>query len=247
MSYILDALRKSEQQRLGAGPPGLNSPRVAAPEAAAAHRRWKLLAVLLLAINAGAVGWWLAPARPDLPPATRASLPQAPIGAVPAATPAAAAPVSAAAGPAEGARPVPPSPPAAGVARDAPVAQSDPAAASAPSAPPTISAVRPEPPSTPRAALAAPQQTAPDPQVPVRAAPSPPKGIVAFADLPETIRQALPPLHINGYAEGAGGEAMLLVNDRLVSAGDELGAGLRVLEISRDGSVFSFRSYRFRR
>jgi hypothetical protein len=107
--------------------------------------------------------------------------------------------------------------------------------------------VRPEPPSTPRAALAAPQQTAPDPQVPVRAAPSPPKGIVAFADLPETIRQALPPLQINGYAEGAGGEAMLLVNDRLVSAGDEIGAGLRVLEISRDGSVFSFRSYRFRR
>jgi hypothetical protein len=102
-------------------------------------------------------------------------------------------------------------------------------------------------PPTPSARPAALQQIVPDPQGAPRAAPLPPRSIVAFADLPESIRQALPPLQINGYAEGAGGEAMLLVNDRLVSVGDEIGAGLRVLEISRDGSVFSFRSYRFRR
>ena len=74
----------------------------------------------------------------------------------------------------------------------------------------------------------------------------PPRGIVAYADLPAAVRSALPPLKIGGYIDG-NGEAMLVVDDRLVREGDEIGAGVKLVKISPDGSVFSFRGYRFRR
>jgi len=114
----------------------------------------------------------------------------------------------------------------------------------------TRAATPPLPKSDPQNALSAaaarpPPASPPEPDE--APAPTPPKGIVAFADLPASVRKALPPLQIGGYAEGSGGDAMLLVNDRLVSEGDEIGGGVRVLKISSDGAVFSFRNYRFRR
>lgn len=247
MSYILDALRKSEQERLAGGVPGLHSPQAAPPETAASRYDWKVLAVILVVLNAGAIGWWLAARRgvpatpassPSAIPPQRAAMPAQPQ------VPARSAPMASPAG-SEGAVP----PPA------APAAAEPPAPASAPQpsmAPPSAAraaippAPRPAPQIAPSAVVAHPPPAAPP--VPEEApAPAPPKGIVAFADLPASVRKALPPLQIGGYAEGSGSDAMLLVNDRLVSEGDEIGGGVRVLKISPDGAVFGFRGYRFRR
>ena len=254
MSYILDALRKSEEQRLAAGLPGLASGHAAPHDAAAAQRSWKLLAVMLLAINVGALGWWLAekrgapvhaPAPPEPAPA-HAALAAAPATEARAAPPPAASPATAPppavvvhvepAAPARAAQasmaPAPPGPP--GAARPS-RPESPPEVASSPSA------------ATPSLPKPAPHSSATAPEPEEAPAPAPRSGIMSFADLPASIRKTLPPLQIGGYVEGAGTDAMLVVDDRLVHEGDELGGGVRVLKIAPDGAVFSYRNYRFRR
>jgi general secretion pathway protein B len=64
VSFILDALRKSDARRQESGPPGLNSPEPPQPPRRRRRRRlpWLLTAVMLLAVVAGAVyfarpGW----------------------------------------------------------------------------------------------------------------------------------------------------------------------------------------------
>jgi general secretion pathway protein B len=264
MSYILDALRKSEQQRLAGGAPSLNSGQPAAHDTAAPQRNWLVLAAILLAINAGAVGWWLA-ARP-----APAHTPASPALAATPAQPQAAAPTARSvptpsSTPAEGAAPPPGAtahvePPVPARSAQPPLAptQPDPTSAGNPrrpespadaaSVPPAANPPLPKPAtqtSLPAVAARPPSASPPEPEE--AAAPAPRSGIMLFADLPPSIRKALPPLQIGGYIEGAGTDAMLIVDDRLVHEGDELGGGVRVLKISPDGAVFSFRNYRFRR
>lgn len=232
MSYILDALRKSEQQRLTAGVPNLASeqPVLVEPGGAAAH--WQLLAVVLLALNAAALGWWLLrPAAPPLPPG-KPSIP----APAPEKTPAPAIrPALDPALPAQGRRDRPSTPSA---ETESPSAAANRLQSSSP--PPA-----PPPRDKPVAAIASPAAT--PAARPAEAAPPPPprSGVVALADLPPSVRSALPALKIGGYAEGPNG-MMVVVDDRLLSEGDEFGAGLRVVKISPEGAIFSFRNYRFR-
>ena len=108
MSYILDALKKSERERALGRVPTLDTP-VAAPRRRA--WRWAAAAAALLAL-AGGAGWWLAP-RQAVAPAT----PAAGTGPAPAAAraPAPRAPTAASAVP-----PGPPPAPAAAPGASAP-------------------------------------------------------------------------------------------------------------------------------
>lgn len=227
MSYILDALRKSEQERQAGSVPGLTTPQPSVPASPRAHGPWKIAVALLLAVNAGAVGWWLA--RPAPATASRV-VATTPVPAPLAASPAVAAP-AVAGGPAATQMPAPVAPPA---------------------VPPNVSATKaaelPEtriPPPEPPPARQAPPASAP--AVEDNPPPPPRGGVVPYADLPPAIKKAMPPLNIGGYADAGGGAIMLLVDDRLVKEGDELAGGVRVVKITPEGSVFSFRNYRFRR
>jgi general secretion pathway protein B len=261
MSYILDALRKSEQQRLAAGAPSLNSGQAAPLETGVAHRSWKVVAVVLLAINAGALGWWLAsrPGAPVPPVHPPASAVLAPAPAQAPAAPARSAPMASPPS-VEGAAPPPPvvalvEPPAPARAAqpsnvptqpDPPFAARPPRPQSPPDAASATRAATPLPKPAPQSSLpAAPARPPPEPEE--SPALDPRNGIMTFADLPASIRKTLPPLQIGGYVEGAGTDAMLIVDDRLVHEGDEIGGGVRVLKIAPDGAVFSYRNYRFRR
>lgn len=230
MSYILDALKKSEQQRLTAGVPSLTSEQPVLMEPSGPAPHWKLLAATLFTLNAGALGWWLLGPAAPLPPG-KPSVP----ASIPEKTPALQAALD----------PVLPTPHS-----EAQPATSRPTPG--PESPSTadtrLRSPSPPPAPTPRdkpAAVAAP--AASPPPRPAEAAPPPPprSGVVALADLPPSIRSALPPLKIGGYAEGPNG-MMVVVDDRLLSEGDEFGAGLRVVKISPEGAIFSFRDYRFR-
>lgn len=292
MSYILDALKKSEQQRLAVGVPSLNSTQAVPIESGSTRRNWQLVAVVLLAANAGALGWWLAsgPDRPRSVPAQQAAaaqpsaapapamLPEPPASAPPSVSSPAAATESVPA-PAQPAS-LPPlssqvtgevSPPASvplaeripPAGQSAPRLRQDqtfagrkllPERTISPSAPRDSALSGPaerNPAVTPSASTSAPsgtpRATPPSEQVPAAAAPTASSGVVAFGDLPASVRNALPPLEIGGYAEGPGGAAMLVVDDHLVREGDEVGPGVRVVKISPDGAVFSYRNYRFRR
>jgi general secretion pathway protein B len=224
MSYILDALKKSEQQRLTAGVPSLTSEPPVLMESGGPAPHWKLLAAALLALNAGALGWWLLrPPAPPLPPGQ----PSVPISA-PEKTPAAQAALD--------------------PARPAQRSEERPATPSSASGIASVNThiQSPAPPPRDKPAAIAGLAAAPAPRS-AEAAPPPPVrlGVVALADLPPSVRSALPPLKIGGYAEGPNG-MMVVVDDRLLSEGDEFGAGLRVVKISPEGAIFSFRNYRFR-
>lgn len=254
MSYILDALKKSEQQRLAGGVPNLHSGQPLAIESASPQRNWLIPALIILAINAAAIGSWLA-----MRPATILRSPLPPEIAPPSPPPRVPAPAdSGAAQPAPGAAavqaptghyaepaaPIPAPRLAPGHADHNPTASPPPrgeapgAATSPPRDPiPSKPAVRNAPPAA---------ATVPSPEPDHPSATPPRGGVVAYADLPASIRNAMPPLKIGGYIDGDG-EAMLVVDDRLVHEGDEIGPGVRVLKISPDGAVFGFRSHRFRR
>lgn len=79
-------------------------------------------------------------------------------------------------------------------------------------------------------------------------APAPAKaGVVAYSALPPAIRQSLPPLVIGGFAAGDSGATLVMVDDKLVREGDEVAPGIRVDKILTDTAEFSYKGYRFRR
>jgi general secretion pathway protein B len=90
--------------------------------------------------------------------------------------------------------------------------------------------------------------TTKEPPEPNDAAQSRQPGLISYWQLPETVRESLPALRITVlvYAEQPE-DRFLLMDGRRWTEGDELGDGLRLQEIRRDGAVLSYRLYRFLR
>ena len=219
MSYILDALRKSDQLRQrGAAPTLLMGQSVAVAPKQPAYLAYGLLAAVLL--GAGIAIGWLHPWRQEpstFVPVPAAAAPVAPaIVAAPARTPAPArvqAPPSA------------DSKASAGGRAEAPAKPRDAVAA----APGKGKAEVPEP--APGAAEAAP-------------APN----VVALAELPLALQQELPPMTISVHAySGRPADRLVGINNRMLREGDELVPGLRLEQITPEGMVFGYKGYSFRR
>lgn len=84
------------------------------------------------------------------------------------------------------------------------------------------------------------QQTRPAPMQPYIAEP------VSYWELPQGVRDNLPDFKITVlvYAEKPG-DRFLLLNGQRMAEKDELQSDLTLLEIRRDGAVFQYRNYRF--
>jgi general secretion pathway protein B len=154
MSYILDALRRSQAERERGQVPGLDArpaPVSALPEAASAPPwRWLALAALVLGVAALALLWWLRSTPPGPPPAAQVRTPEPlsqPASAVVSDTPAlpspAALPIVVSAPVAPPAVAVSPKPPTAPAAASPVVATAGPASAAAPPAATLLSALSP--------------------------------------------------------------------------------------------------------
>lgn len=257
MSYILDALRKSEAERRQAEPamPVLE-PRTLEPP----RREIGTALTVLAAAAAGTVlvgAWWVfsanleprlapvpavvAPAEPAAPPASDANAPSdtaqarppeqvAEKTAQPGAEPTPAM-ARAEPQPAPELRPSPFAvPPARGSTRDlAEEARVDPPRARASVAP----ARQARAPSLPEAAKPAP---APEP--------APVKFLYA---MPDEFRRGLPPLAvtIHVYAPRPA-DRILYINNRQYRVGDQVGQGIRLEQIVEDGAVLSYHGKRFK-
>ena len=223
MSFILDALKKSENERQRRTGPSLADVRAGAPE----RRRppWLLLASLLLAVNliiVLAVVLW--PKEDPAPPAIAAVTPGPPPQT-------SAPPVD----------PVPlPAPPPRPAAEPAPA----PRPAVRPLAEETASP-RPAPP----AAVASPSPVnPPETNPPSAAAP-----VAAVADGLPTLNELivdgrinLPSLHVDIHVYSrAPPDRFVFINNRKYREGDQLGEGPRVEEISKTGVVLNHRGQRF--
>lgn len=249
MSYILDALKKSEQARLNAALPSQHV-LLRVDEASYERRAWPYWVGAILLLNAAALYVWLrSPAGAIVEPKVNVTAEALPRQPAPTATatiaprmaddvprpatslPAAAAKPSPLAAPATNA--VPPAPPASTTAVPAAVPASDKAEAAA--------RVR-------RAALAtaAAGAVAPPPRVVSDVAPAA-SGVQVAGDMPDALRRELPPLAVSGVMREQGGAGWAVVNERPVREGDEIAPGLRVEKILEHNVQFSYKGYRFQR
>jgi general secretion pathway protein B len=219
MSYILDAIRKSDLQRQRSAAPTLltahtetDAPR---PPLAAIYAAG---AAALLAAGI-AIGWWRPWAAPPVePPAT------APVAAGPAPPAIVVVPI---ASPSRFEHEVViAKPPAPAPATVAPIlAPTNPAPQLAPPAAPALSPVD-------RATVDASGEAK----------------TLNFADLPPSIQQEIPRLSVSVHAYSSQPKNRLVtIDDRMLHEGENVVPGLKLEQITPDGLIFSYKGYRFRR
>jgi general secretion pathway protein B len=248
MSYILDAIRKSDMQRQrGAAPTLLTSHEPSVTPRRAMPVVYWILAVALLIVGV-AIGWlrpWQANPAPVVPAAGNVA---APPPAVPGLLPPVAPPELLRRVEREPAAAKPPAaPPVSAVSTalspvPAPVATPAPAPAIALPAPapvaPAATAIAPAP--VPAVVAAGTAKAVPE------AAPE--SKIINFADLPSNIRDEIPRMSIAVHAYSREPKNRLVtIDNRLLHEGDDAGPGIRLEQITPDGMVFNYKGYRFRR
>jgi general secretion pathway protein B len=222
MSYILEALKKSQAERqLGNAPTIHALPIDVTPHPVAGGRRdrlWLALAAGALLLAAVALLTWRQQSQP--------------VQALAVAVPAAVAPA-----PVVQAAPAAPPAPAA-VAKPAP----------APVAPPALAAVaKPAPPPVKPAAPKKALVTEAVPPAPVALAAPAEEEVRLLRELPAEIQREVPPLAIGGYIYSKNpADRLLLIDKILRHEGETVGPGLTLEKLQRNGAVLNFRGYRYR-
>lgn len=246
MSYILDALRKSDQQRHRGAAPKLLSARVTAvAPKPSAYWLYGVVGAVLLA--AGIAIGWLRPWQSE-PPAIEPIAAQQLQSRLPqTAQPQIAPPQTA-----------PPRLPASAEMamkpkQETPAQKSNPASPPAPAPartdrkPHAVATVEPKP-GAREVAIAAPRE-APKPVSDKAAGTA--QGVqeqklVAMSDLPLSIQQELPNMTISVHAySGNPKDRLVGINNRMLREGDFLQPGLGLEQITPDGMIFSYKGYRF--
>jgi len=254
MSFILEALKKSEKNRQENTTPTLDSQHDSATPTPQKRPIWPLILVLVLLLNGGILLWLFGPWSHKKAPAVTT----APVTETAAVAP--TAPMTTAAP-----RPAvqPPAQPVAATASVTPepqVAPSEPAMT--PPVEPVVQSVvttQPVAEVTLPVEKPAPVITAPEPPQPEQtadvakpvaqpvAAPQPPaRKILALTELPGGIQQQLPRLHMSVHAfTGDQSTSLIRLNNRIMRAGSILENRYRLEEITTDGAIFSYQGYYF--
>ena len=227
MSYILEALKKSEQERTRGATPTLHAVNAEPFREPRRAVGFYLLALALLTV-VGVAGW--------LHPWQREK--GSPIASAPAATAGLERPAPHAAPPArrmvaamESTAMSNPVPIKSSVTKAAPAIKSPVPAVTAAAGAQTVNA---------------PSSASPGPKGVARAAPDP--DILDFSELPAAVQRALPKLAVSGYVNYTGDPSgrMVALGDQLVREGEEVRAGLKLEQIRPNDVVFSYKGYRFR-
>lgn len=235
MSYILEALKKSDQQRQRGATPTLQ----AAQAAAAAPKRllpvyYGLLAAVLL--GAGVTIGWLRPWQAEQPPAETTVSGTEPIAAKP------PTPIPQQVAPA----PLTTLPEMHGKkAPEFPAANSTPAAQSALE----VNAMQPDT----GAAAHMPEKNMPEKNMHGKAIPEKPgspaeERAIPMDELPFHIQQEIPAMAVQLHAYSNNpSESLVSINSVRLREGGSLTPGIRLEQITPDGMIFSYKGYRFQR
>lgn len=232
MSYILEALKKSDQQRQRGATPTLPTAQVsvAAPKQPLLVYYGLLAAVLL---GAGIAIGWLRPWQAEQP--APAAEPGAARSAIPALQQAAPTPLPE---PSEMARKT---------AQELPAPHS--ATAGQPA--PKVDAMQPDIPAPASTGMHSAAAPAPAPMPEKHAGPAgavQEQGAIPMAELPRTIQQEIPAMTIQLHAySGNPAERLVSINSRMLREGGYLTPDLRLEQITPDGMIFSYKGYRFQR
>ncbi|MBS0365841.1 MAG: general secretion pathway protein GspB [Proteobacteria bacterium] len=248
MSFILDALKKSESDRQRHSGPALFEVRVAPPRTGLPP--WAIAVVALLVVNLGVVMWMLLRHRPAAAvPSAAPGIAAAPAAQTAAASAAAPAAQTPAASPTLAPASTAPASATAGSAAPGPslsFAAPALAGAAASSGPPPA---LPVPPADSSADGEDPQDYAPATEQPggtggvhVRRATA--EGVPLYHDAPVTA--SLPPLHLDLHVYAARpADRFVMINMHKLRQGEMLPDGVRVDDITPDGAVLSYNGSRF--
>jgi general secretion pathway protein B len=252
MSFVLEALRKSEQERQQATAPGLGVLFPAIVEERTTSKARPVLIAGMVVMAIAALMWFLlrprasAPVSPVLSKAT-ATAPEAPKAAV-----------------TTDAQPIPPLPKTSStiaavekpknsthlpIVSFAPASDrtSSPAQERSETPKAIIKDIHKEiPKDTTKSALAVAPANLSATTRPVVALPQPADGVTA-RDVSPALPKNLPEMTIAGYIHDDQAGSMAMINDKLVREGEEISPGLRLEKILPDGAIFSYRGEHFRR
>jgi general secretion pathway protein B len=233
MSYILEALKKSDQQRQRGTTPTLQAAQltVAAPKRPMFIYYGLFAAVLLVT---GIIIGWLHPWQPEQPPfGTEPMAMESPI------------PISQQAAPAPSTAP-----------HEMPgkTAQEFPAPnlTRAVQTVPVAGAMKPHNPApnsaeTPGAVVPMPDKTIPEKSV-SQAVVAQEQKAVPLNELPLSIQQEIPAITVQLHSySGKSSERFVYINSSKLREGESLVSGLRLERITPDGMIFSYKGYRFQR
>ena len=218
MSYILEALRKSDQQRQQGAAPTLMSVQLPVEEAPPRAFSWALALALAVFIAGILIGWrqpWkveqsaVAVRQTEAKPVDQGPAVDSPPGIAPARPSAVPA-----------ARPLPAPLPAPVQARQAPANQV---------VPPAV------------------KDHSPSAAAPVKPAGVVEPNVMAKAELPPAILQELPGMSVSLHAYSAKtANRLVSINNRFLQEGDSLIPGLVLEQITPKDMIFSYKGYRFR-
>jgi general secretion pathway protein B len=241
MSYILEALKKADQQRQRGVPPTLLTVQaVAAYQRPRFPRNAAIVAVLLCVVIV--VGWlrpWQAEKSVTEPVATHTPAPSS-HAAVPAPTPQPSqmagaleqVPVAQTSTPSG--RFVSQSGDAAMQGETPPLAHTGPRATLAPAD--TVVPQETAGPSADKKELASPADAGPG------------RRVVALNELPPSLQQEIPNISIAFHVYSSKPkDRRVMINGEMVGQGEQLASGLSLEEITPDGVIFGYKGYRFRR
>lgn len=241
MSYILDALRKSDQQRQRGAAPTLLTPQAKAIEAKQPSALlYGLLAAVL--IGAGMLIGWLRPWESEHPVPATAPFDNRPLDSRQSGT--VIAPPSVLTESASNAdRQLP-------AQKSASAAQADAAPAGAdmkPGMPAVPDTQTRRTLATPAVAAAKEAATSvPNTGVTPPAKPAGEQRVMAMSELPVPVQEEIPRMSValHAYSSNPSGR-LVVINDRLLHEGAQVGPSLRLEEITPDGLIFTFKEYRF--
>jgi general secretion pathway protein B len=247
MSYILDALRRADQQRQRHAAPTL----LTLQPSAVTRKRPAYLTYLFLAavlIGAGLVIGWLRPWQPQQ--ARTESVVVKPESTSPKSSanePAPAPPVVA--------QQPNPEPGAQSATQPMPAGPAPSAIGPMPntgSKPEVQARARPEADAPPRESSTTSNKTTTS--LPERLAYTPAgdapsaQPVIPIADLPQSVLQELPAMTISVHAwSGNPGGSMIGINYKIFREGDQVAPGLKLEQITQEGAIFTYKGYRFSR
>jgi general secretion pathway protein B len=234
MSYILEALRKSDQQRHRGATPTLQAAQVTV----AAPKRpmfiyYGLLATVLL--GAGIMIGWLRPWQPEqLPPETEPIAAKSPISISQQAVP---APLTAPPEMVSKTAQEFPAPNLTRTGQPVPVA-----GAMKPNNPALVSS------GTPSAAASIPDKSSMPEKPASIAGVAQEQKAIPMAELPLQIQHEIPAMTVQLHAYSSNpNERLVYINSIRLREGGSLMLGLRLEQITPDGMIFSYKGYRFQR
>jgi general secretion pathway protein B len=235
MSYILEALKKIEQESDNAGEPKVLSYRAGATPRPRRRPLWPYLLITALLLNAGMFFWWAHSRRSDdqqmvvqAPVISQAPAVHLEVAALPTKPPASPTPESRPSDMKSGMKEVPgkrdAGEPPARVARkrdrEAPLSANGKA-------------------DTGVAASAQPQPRA-------ESMAKPGGKVLSLDELPPALKSRLPGFRVSGHAYSPdAGSRVARINDQIVQEGGSLAPGVRVEEITPEGIVLGYQGYRF--